>query len=717
MRVECFIDDYRLLRFKLYKPVDPACVQTWQLFCDDKAVNCQFQIAKESDSAYLVEAKLEDDCRYGEVYRLAWKEAKSSDLHYSLPAKWRHIVSTERFDQHYFYQGQDLGPQYTKKMTTFKVWAPTANQVSLHILGQAKDIMQPDYSLKCQPGTKGKLCDEFYPMERGHKGVYTVTVHGDLDQIAYVYELNFDGEHKSAIDPYSYASLRDAEASVVVNPAKFLHKVYKPKTVCKSNVDAVVYELSVRDLTMHSSSDVKEKGKFLGLTETGTNIFGRPTGLDYLTSLGITHVQLMPVLDFDSYPEADYYSSYNWGYDPKQYNVVEGSFLSEDTPYNRVNELRHVVDVLHQHDLRVNLDVVFNHVGHADDYALEKLVPYYPFRYFDTEYLSNGSFCGNEIRSEAKMLRKYIVDMCVRYVQIFDIDGLRFDLMGLLDITTMNEIAYTLKQLKPNFMIYGEGWNMPTVLADNMKAMMYHNYKMPDIGFFNDAFRDTIKGKTSMDAICDCGYCLGNLGKVQLAKDLLLGSCLDGRLRSCSQSINYLECHDNMTFFDKLQHCQAASDAFECKQRVKLGLALTILAQGVPFIHCGQEFMRSKGGADNTYNAGDKLNAINWYDTIKQHDVVDYCRALIKLRRENPEFRLKSPAQIAKACSFEDFYDILLYKINDLTVYINPTPYDYKYQLKRKARILLADKMQLHNNEVEGELKIAAMSIVVTRNL
>lgn len=713
MRVDSFIDDYKLLQFKVFKPVDIACLKTWQLFADSEKVECNFQIVKESDSAYLVKAELLNDCKYGQVYRLAWQEAGSQELHFGAPAKWRHIVSTERFDQHYFYQGHDLGPQYTRTMTTFKVWAPTANQVSLHILGHAEAIAQANYTLHCAPNTeKGNFCDEFYPMERGHKGVYTVTVHGDLDEIAYVYELNFNGEHKTALDPYSYSSLRDAQASIVLNPKKFLHKRYQPKLACEANTDAVIYEMSVRDFTMHSSSQVQQKGKLLGLIEQGTNIFQTKTCFDYLCSLGITHVQLMPVFDFDSYKEADYPNSYNWGYDPKQYNVVEGSYLTEDTPYNRVNELRKVVDVMHQHNLRVNLDVVFNHVGHADDFSFENLVPYYPYRYFDSEYLSNGSFCGNEIRSEAKMLRKYIVDMCARYVELFDIDGLRFDLMGLLDITTMNEIAYTVKKIKPNFMIYGEGWNMPTVLSDNAKAMLYHNYKMPAIGFFNDVFRDTIKGKTALNEICDCGYGLGDISKVQKTKDLLLGSCLNGHLRACSQSINYLECHDNMTFYDKMLRCQNG-DYFERKQRAKLCLALTVLAQGVPFIHCGQEFMRSKGGADNTYNAGDAVNAINWYDVIKQNELVDYFRALLKLRREHTEFRLRSTTAIAKACSFEDFYDILLYKINKLTVYINPTPYEYSYKLSRPEKILLTDKKRL-NNKLSGEIKIAAMSVIVT---
>lgn len=713
MRVESFVDDYNLLQFKLYKPVDIACLDTWQLFADNEPIACQFQIVKESESAYLIKAELAKDCEYGQVYRLAFKEAKTAELKFAAPAKWRHIVSTDRFDQHYFYQGHDLGPQYTKSMTTFKVWAPTANQVSLHILGKAKNLAKANNDLHCSPNlAKGNFCDEFYPMERGHKGVYTVTVHGDLEEIAYVYELNFNGEHKTALDPYSYASLEDAAASVVLNPKKFLHKIYTPKTDCISNTDAVIYELSVRDFTMHKSSNVKAKGKLLGIIEQGTSIFQHKTAFDYLCSLGITHVQLMPVFDFDSYKEADYLHAYNWGYDPKQYNVVEGSYLTEDTPYNRVNELRKVVDCMHKHDLRVNLDVVFNHVGHADDYSWEKLVPYYPFRYFDSEYLSNGSFCGNEIRSEAKMMRKYIVDMCVRYVELFDIDGLRFDLMGLLDISTMNEIAYALRKLKANFMVYGEGWNMPTVLSDNSKAMLYHNYKMPSVGFFNDTFRDTIKGKTALNEIADCGYGLGDISKVQRAKDLLLGSCLNGHLRSCSQSINYLECHDNMTFYDKMLRCQSG-DPFERKQRAKLCLALTVLAQGVPFIHCGQEFMRSKGGLDNTYNAGDAVNAINWYEVIKQHELVDYFRALLKLRKEHKEFRLCSTAAIARVCSFEEFYDILLYKLDKLTVYINPTPYEYKYPLKRQEKILLADKKRL-SDDVSGDLKIAAMSVLVT---
>lgn len=705
MRIEAYIDDYTLLQFKIFKPVDVGCLSYLHLYRDNSEIAATFQIVKESSDAYMVKTTLPRPCKYGEVYRLMYKS--QSEQHYFPAAKWRHIVATEQFDRMFAYQGDDLGPQYTKTSTTFKVWAPTANQVSLHILGRAEQLQLKSGKLLSK-NTDGH--DDFYIMERGNKGVYTVTVQGDLDLMAYVYELNFNGEHTTAIDPYSYSCLADASASVVLNPAKFLHNIYRPQSKIANYQDAVIYELSVRDFTMDPTSQVHDRGKLSGMIESNTGIYGRETAFAYLCSLGVTHVQLMPVLDFDSYKEADYYTSYNWGYDPKQYNVVEGSYLAKDTPYARVNDLRRLVNVYHQHDLRVNLDVVFNHVGHADDYAWEKLVPYYNYRYFDEEYLSNGSFCGNELRSEAKMLRKYIVDMCVRYVKIFDIDGLRFDLMGLLDITTMNEIAFMVKKIKPDFMLYGEGWNMPTVLPDDKKAMMYHNYKMPEIGFFNDCYRDTIKGKTSLDQIMDIGYGLGDVSKVQLAKDLLLGSCMNGKLRSLSQSVNYIECHDNMTFYDKMVRCENL-DTFWRKQRTKFCLALIMISQGVPFIHCGQEFMRSKGGADNTYNAGDKVNAINWYDAIKNYDVVNYFKELVKLRRRYKEFRLPSNTAVARFCHFTEYYDILLYQINDLLIFINPTCYEYKYQLPGERHLIFADKLQ--DVPVKGELKIPPATVLV----
>lgn len=676
-KYKCYLDDYNTIKLYVDKNLNQD-INDLKLFKDDLLINYQLAGCGEYQTMNKYIITFDDYC-FDSKYQLVINEV-------CLTPVYRHIVNTERFDREFYYGDNDLGSDYHQEFTTFKLWSPLATTVNLILVDLKLSI----------------------PMKK-NAGVFECMVKGDLDCQSYLYEIEHQNFTVKSIDPYSYSSTCNGEYSVVVNLEQLNLNKVALKTTITSNVDAIIYELSVRDFTINNNSKVMNKGKFLGLIEEGTNLMKYPTGFDYLKSLGITHIQLLPVFDFDSYDENNYPKEYNWGYDPYQFNVLEGSYLTKDDPYSRINEFKHLVDIFHKADIRVNLDVVFNHVGHIEDYAWHKIIPYYAFRYGDDEILSNGSFCGNEIRSEAKMFSKYIVDMCNRYVDIYDIDGLRFDLMGLLDIETMNNIFKTIVKKKADFMVYGEGWDMPSSYDSFYRATMYNNAKTPNIAYFNDRYRDVVKGATALNDIGDVGFGLGNLEKKNLVRDLIGGSILNGHFLSASQTVNYLECHDNMTFYDKMNNC-LNDDEYTKTQKTKLSLAILMLSQGIPFIHCGQEFMRNKKGYDNTYNLSDEINAIDWYQMIRKIDVVNYFRSLIKIRRQYPQFRLNDD-EIKKALLFEDYYEVLIYKINNLKVLINASAFNHKYPITR-CKLIFDDGIK---NEIitDSELKLSPFSLIV----
>ena len=378
-----------------------------------------------------------------------------------------HIVRSAIFEQNYTYNGNDLGANYRLEATTFRLWAPISKQVFLVLEGNP------------------------YAMTRGSKGVWEVTVEGDLETKSYHYLHKVNGEWISVHDPYALSSQANSGNSYVINPDK-LHRIRRANTQLPIS-QAVIYEMSVRDFSWQKEAGFNHRGQYLGLTESPF-MDGMKLGMDYVKDLGVTHIQLLPVFDFGSVDENKPQAVYNWGYDPMQYNLPEGSYSSQpNDPYARILELQEAIQAYHDADISVIMDVVYNHVYHAEKYAFELIVPGYFYRYDEHGMRTDGTFCGNDVASERSMVRNYIKQSLRQWLEIYGFDGFRFDLMGILDSETINQIQAELVALHPNVYLYGEGWKMATGLEYDKLAHQYNAAQLPNISFFNDDYRDTFK--------------------------------------------------------------------------------------------------------------------------------------------------------------------------------------------------------------------------------
>ncbi len=560
----------------------------------------------------------------------------------------------QKFDYE-VYTGNDLGAVYSPKMTRFKVWAPEAESVKLNLYKQGE----------------GDNLIEQHIMKKSANGTYVFEKQGDCNGIYYTYTVVNHGEEQEAVDPYTKAAGVNGQRGMVINLAKtnpqgFEMDGYRnPEHI----TDAIIYEGSVRDFTMDESSGVFHNGKFLGLTEANTtNHFGEATALDYISGLGVTHVQILPAFDFETVDEKNQKAQYNWGYDPDNYNVPEGSYAV--SPYDgavRIQEMKQMVLALHSRGIGVIMDVVFNHTYRRDDSNLQKIVPGYYYRSDETGY-TNGSGCGNEVASDRPMVQKLIVDSLIYWAKEYHIDGFRFDLMGVLDIDTMNVIAERLKEIRPDIYLYGEGWNGgPSSLAEEKRAFKASAKKMPGIGMFNDDIRDTIKGSVFYDD--HLGFVNGGTHLENALRYGITGAVEHPQVdydaygskpwaKEPGQSINYVSCHDNYTLWDKLSvSCPEASEEKK-KAMNRLCAAIVFTSQGVPFIQAGEEFLRSKplpekkGFAENSYNMPDAVNSIKWDNIHEYPDMIAYYKGLMALRKAHPVFRMQSEAEMTQNLCF-----------------------------------------------------------------
>lgn len=533
------------------------------------------------------------------------------------------VIRTEAFDEQFYYDG-DLGITYSNDATTFKLWAPTATEVKLKLINKA-----------------GK--EEQISMQRGEKGVWCATVLGNLDGIYYTYLACINLVWREAVDPYAVAVSVNGEYGVVVDLAKT--RVPKPALPpLTAPVDAIIYEMHVRDFTIDPHSGVVHKGKYLGLTEfPTTEPSGTVTGLAYLKQLGVTHVELLPVNDFAGVDEHAPEKAYNWGYNPLHYNAPEGSYATDPyDPYARIHELKRAIRALQQEGIRVILDVVYNHVYIREQSSLEKLVPGYYFRHDIYGMPSNGTGVGNDLAPERKMVRKLIVDSIRFWLTEYGVDGFRFDLMGILDIDTMKEVEAVVRALHPSALLLGEGWDLPTPLPSEKKATMQNAHLLPTIAFFNDRFRDYVKGSTFH--LGEQGFVLGNSAHREQVKRVIEGS--HHLFSQPTQTVNYVESHDNHTLWDKMSIANYYERETIRKKRQKLATAMTLLAQGIPFLHSGQEFYRTKQGVENSYNAPDDINRIDWTRKSMHEEDVRYVQGLIRLRKWHGAFRFQTVEEI-----------------------------------------------------------------------
>ncbi|MGM0378832.1 MAG: type I pullulanase [Bacillota bacterium] len=559
----------------------------------------------------------------------------------------RHVFDTKEFNELYFYPHNDLGANYNRDYTTFKLWAPTAQSVEL-ILYNRKVV----------------------PMEKSEKGTWEVTVKGDLHNQLYNYLIDLETTKNIVVDPYAKGVGLNGNTGAVINFDRLNPKGWDKyyKTDFSKINNAIFYELSVRDITYDKSSKVKHNAKFLGLAEYNKNI---DTGLSYIKNLGITHIQLMPIFDFETIDERNPTGRYNWGYDPENYNALDGSYSTNpNDPSCRIKEFKEMILAIHKRDLKVTMDVVFNHVYNKNTMSFNNILPDYYFRKKENGEFADGSGCGNEIATERKMVRKFILDSILFYTKEYKMDGFRFDLMGLMDIETMNLIREKLDEIDPSITMIGEGWNLGEVLDEHRKANLKNISKLKNIAQFNGYTRDGINGSYFDEK--EKGFVSGNFEKKSDVQFGILGSVnYNGNFNyldnsSPNQIVNYVEAHDDYTLFDKLKLSNPDKNESSIKDMHKLATSIILLSQGIPFIHSGQEFMRTKNLIGNTYNLSDEINKIDWNLKNENQELVDYFKEIIKLRKKHPAFRCDTKEKINKYLNFLDTNDsVIAYNLSD----------------------------------------------------
>lgn len=588
-----------------------------------------------SAGTYLV--TLEQELDAAKSYKISYK---GTDYDIYLPS----VYSTAAFEDAYTYGGDDLGAVWSEEETAFRVWAPTAESVMLNLY-ESGDASKDDSIERLE-------------MTADVNGTWTVQKDGDIKGVYYTYSVTIDGVEREACDPYARTTgVNGARAMVIdldgTDPEGWADDA-NPHAGKAIN-DAVIYELHVRDLSAGADSGIENAGKFLGLAETGTTTAsGIPTGLDHMKDLGVTHVHLLPIYDFGSVDETGASGSpYNWGYDPVNYNVPEGSYATD--PYQgdvRVKELKQAVKGLHDNGISVVMDVVYNHVYSAADFCFNKIVPDYFSRTDKNGAYSNGSGCGNDTASERSMVKKYIVDSVSYWADEYHIDGFRFDLVGLLDTETINAIIEEVHKDHPDVIFYGEGWTMSTALTKGgyTLATQVNSEQTPEFAYFNDTIRDGLKGSV-FDA-ADLGYASGRTGIENAIMRCFLGA--DTWCSSPSQTVNYASCHDNLTLFDHLQTSRPEADEAALIKMNNLAAAVYITAEGVPFMQAGEEMLRTKVKDDgtfdsNSYSSGDLINALKWSDLDKEAyaQVYEYYKGLIAFRKAHDVLRLGSAEEVA----------------------------------------------------------------------
>ena len=597
------------------------------LYKEDQLVKKETAHFTSINNIYIFDINLDSDYELGKNYRLLVGDLQCTNIDVN------DAIYFKDFDERFFYEKEDLGSNYTREATEFVLWAPLASEVKVKLIS-------PDNKVIIQE------------MLREDKGIYRLKINEDLLNYKYRYIINNSGVVTEAKDLYGKEVSLNSEYSVVIDTESLLKiKNVKPQTEIKNYVDAVIYETHIRDLNEGNYNNTVNKGKYAGFAETDRKtVGGHPAGLDYIKYLGFTHVQIQPVLDFDSIDDVKTNNWYNWGYDTLSFFTLEGSYaLHPEVPASRILEFKEMVNKYHENDLRIIMDVVYNHIYEYENSDFEKTVPHYYFRRRRNHYLSNASGCGNDFASERKMASKIIVDSVKYLFKYFDIDGLRFDLMGLLDIATVKACYKEARKIKADAILYGEGWDMGEELPREEKASKNNAALLKEFGFFNDAYRDIVKGPSSSFNLHEKGYICGNTDYVYGLDYAFHASVLplsyQPMFNSANQSINYLECHDNSTLFDKLLVSNAFEEEKVLLDRVDLANHILLLSFGVPLVHAGQEIGQSKDGLDNTYKTIG-VNNLNYRLIDERFDMVNRFRLFNILRKKLAYTHLFKPEEI-----------------------------------------------------------------------
>lgn len=567
----------------------------------------------------------------------------------------------DSYDKYPCYYGNDLELVYTPEQSIFTVWAPSAGRVCLNLYSSGQ----------------GGEREEQIEMNKSDDGTWRINVDRDLKGKFYTFQIEKDGKWLDETPGiWAKAVGINGNRGAVIDWNETNPECWEADKApeLKLYSDAILYELHHRDFSIAPNSGVKNKGKFLALTETGTKTpEGEASGIDHLKELGVTHIHILPSFDFATVDETKLEENdYNWGYDPKNYNVPDGSYSTDPAnPVVRIREFKEMVKSLHENGFRIVLDVVYNHTASTDHSNFDLTVPGYFYRQNPDGSYSNGSGCGNETASEREMVRHYIIESVKFWAKEYHIDGFRFDLMGIHDIETMNRLREELMKIDPTIIIYGEGWLAgDSPLPPEQRAVKDNVGQMEGIAVFCDDFRDGLRGSTFDEQ--SAGYASGNInGNYESVKFGIVGGTehpqvnYDGLLYSSgpyagapSQVVNFVACHDGYTLVDKLKlSVQGEHAAEELVPIDKLVHTVLLTSQGIPFIRGGEEIMQDKQGVANSFNSPDSINQIDWSFKSKNRDIFDYIKGLIALRKAHPAFRIPTVEGLQQWLHFLDTGD------------------------------------------------------------
>ncbi len=571
------------------------------------------------------------------------------------------VCAQSNFDKQYVsyptYSGDDLELSVTPDQTSFKLWSPEAQEAvvkiyehgrggsPIRILPMVFDALTGTWSATVPEAMYGK----FYTFQIKHNNKW-------LDETPGVWAkaVGVNGERAAIID------LR------TTNPEGW-ERDKGPEV--KNFSDVVIYEMHHRDMSMHPSSGIANKGKFLALTESGAlSPQGLSTGIDHLKELGITHVHILPSYDYNSVDESNLqFNTYNWGYDPLNYNVPEGSYSTNPSnPATRIYEMKEMIKALHDAGIGVIMDVVYNHTAGNDDSNFELTAPGYYHRHWDDGRYSDASACGNETASDRKQMSDYIVNSVKYWADEYHIDGFRFDLMAIHDTETMNRVAAELKKVNPSIFVYGEGWTAgDSPLSIERRALKENVSNMDGVAVFSDDIRDAIKGHYSNAE--DRGFASGKPGNEETVKIGIVASTAHPQVdyskgnnskfpyaKSPEMIVNYISCHDDLCLTDKLRKSMPDADEATLQRIARLAQTIVFTSQGTPFMFAGEEIFRNKQGVHNSFKSPDSINAIDWNLKAKNIDQFNYYKELVRLRKEHPAFRMTNADEIIRNLRFDN---------------------------------------------------------------
>ncbi len=616
------------------------------------------------------------------------------------------------------YSGEDLGVIWSEKKLSIRIWAPTAISVMFRLYS-TNEAIQPH---------------EIISLEKSVQGTWCMECAGNYEGFFYTFQVtDKTGPLNECPDIGAKATGVNGLRGMILDPAQTNPQNWKrdKRSKIKNPTDMILYEVHIRDFTIDANSGIVIKGKYPGFTEKGTKSpQGQSTGLDHLIELGITHIHLLPVADFYTVDETITFPQYNWGYDPLNFNNPEGWYSTNPYDgYSRIKELKTLVKTMHDHGIGVIMDVVYNHSGLIFDSWFNQTVPGYYYRQNEDGTLSDASGCGNEMASERAMVRKFIIESVAWWAEEYHLDGFRFDLMGILDIDTMNQIRKRLDRIDPDILIYGEGWiAAESPLPESLRATKLNTPELDRIASFCDDMRDGLKGSPfNRNSI---GFISGLTLREEKIKFALTGAIMHPQIFydyvdssrqpwaiSPAQCVNYVSCHDNYTLFDKLQYSCPESSMEEIERMTRLAIGIILTSQGIPFLHAGVEMHRTKGGHHDSYRSPDDVNKIDWSRKSVYSGLFQFTKNCIELRRQHPAFRMREADMVREKLTFFPKYipGVIAYELKEhangdswenILIFYNGNNYSVEYEIPEKIWLIVAQN---------GDIAPSGMGHVTTK--